>query len=304
MEIPTYDQFVGPLLYFLNRQNGPVPTTAAYEAVAEIFGMSEADKSELIPSQTQPIYKNRIGWAHDALKRNGLSASPRRGYWELTEEGKHLALKYPSGLPEEEARRIANRNRNTPLVQLFGKGSQLETELVELGQKSPEEKIDEGLREIRESIATEILEMIGRSSPSFFEALVLDLLHAMGYGANRSALQQVGGSGDGGIDGIISLDRLGLEKVYVQAKRWKGQVGSPEIQGFMGALQLNAANKGVFITSGSVSGPAWEAAKRARGNIVIVDGERLAQLMIEHEVGVSSRVLKVPRVDSDYFESE
>ncbi len=142
------------------------------------------------------------------------------------------------------------------------------------------------------------------SSPAFFEALVLDLLHAMGYGANREALQRVGGSGDGGIDGIISLDRLGLEKVYVQAKRWANKVGSPEIQTFMGALQLQHASKGVFMTTSAFTRDAIETAARARGTIVLVDGHRLAGLMIDHSVGVTPRPINIPRVDQDYFEED
>lgn len=124
----------------------------------------------------------------------------------------------------------------------------------------------------------------------------------MGYGTSRSDLQRVGGSGDGGIDGIISLDRLGLEKVYVQAKRWKNSVGSPEIQGFMGALQLQGASKGVFITTSAFTRDAKEAANRARGSIVLVDGAQLAALMMDHGVGVSHKPLRIPKVDGDYFE--
>ena len=156
------------------------------------------------------------------------------------------------------------------------------------------------LRTLR--VARDLLENIGRSPPEFFEQLVLDLLHAMGYGTSRDDLQRVGGSGDGGIDGIISLDRLGLEKVYVQAKRWKNAVGSPEIQGFMGALQLQSANKGVFITTSTFTKEARSAAAKARGVVVLVDGARLTELMIEHRVAVTHKALSVPKVDGDYFE--
>ncbi|MFM2346257.1 MAG: hypothetical protein RL654_1010 [Pseudomonadota bacterium] len=138
-------------------------------------------------------------------------------------------------------------------------------------------------------------------TPAFFETLVLDLLHRMGYGANRSDLQRVGGSGDAGIDGIISLDRLGLEKVYVQAKRWQGTVGRPEIQAFYGALAGQRAKKGVFITTSGYTAQALQFAQSVEG-IVLVDGVRLAELMVDHEVGVTARVLKVPKVDVDYFE--
>jgi restriction system protein len=143
-----------------------------------------------------------------------------------------------------------------------------------------------------------------RDASGEFEDLVLDVLHALGYGMSREALQRVGRSGDGGIDGIVSLDRLGLQKVYVQAKKWQGQVGAPQIQGFMGALQLQGGDKGVLITSGTVSGPAREAARQARGSVVLIDGTRLAELMIEHGVGVANESLRIPKIDTDFFEGE
>ena len=301
VKIPTYSEMIDPLLQFLASKNKPIRTSEVYESLAEVIGLTEEAKREMLPSGTQPVYKNRIGWAHDALKRNGLSSSPRYGRWQITDEGKALLDKFSGSLPKEQSRLISMRNRNTPLTELFSKGA---TEIQESDQdtlvKSPEEKIDEGLQEISASVARELHEFVMRGTPEFFEQLVLDLLHAMGYGTDRKSLQRVGGSGDGGIDGIISLDRLGLEKVYVQAKRWKGQVGSPEIQGFVGALQLHGANKGVLITSGSVSKPARESASRA--NVVLIDGERLTNLMIENGVGVSSRSVRIPKLDSDYFE--
>ena len=166
----------------------------------------------------------------------------------------------------------------------------------------PDERIDAALSELRDSVARDLLENIGNAPPEFFEKLVLDLLHAMGYGTSRSDLKQVGGSGDGGIDGIISLDRLGLEKVYVQAKRWKNPVGSPEIQGFMGALQIQSASKGVFITTSTFTKDAKQAATKSRGSVVLVDGDQLSALMMDHGVGVSHKALRVPKVDNDYFE--
>lgn len=145
--------------------------------------------------------------------------------------------------------------------------------------------------------------MISQSSPAFFEQLVLDLLVAMGYGASRKSLQHTGRSGDGGIDGIISLDRLGLEKVYVQAKRWQNQVSRPDVQGFFGALAGRRANKGVFITTSGFSREAREFAKQASDGLVLIDGAQLARLMIEFKVGVSiERGITIARVDTDYFE--
>lgn len=168
---------------------------------------------------------------------------------------------------------------------------------------SPDDRLGAALTELRQAAVTELLEALASVSPSFFETIVLDLLHRMGYGANRADLQRVGGSGDGGIDGIISLDRLGLEKVYVQAKRWQASVGRPELQAFYGALAGQKAKKGVFITTSSYTGQALDFARSVEG-IVLVDGARLAELMIEHEVGVTSRTVKIPKIDSDYFDEE
>ena len=168
---------------------------------------------------------------------------------------------------------------------------------------SPDDRLGEAFVELRARVAIELLEALKSASPSFFETIVLDLLHKMGYGASRTDLQQVGGSNDGGIDGVISLDKLGLEKVYVQAKRWQQTVGRPEVQAFYGALAGQRANKGVFITTSSYTPQAIEFARSVE-RVVLVDGARLAQLMMDHEVGVSSRVVRVPKIDSDYFDEE
>jgi restriction system protein len=213
--------------------------------------------------------------------------------------------KYPNGLPEKELERVAYPSRDIRQRQddSDGDDQQPEPSTVDLQvEQSPDERIDEALRELRESVARELLDDILRASPRFFENLVLDLLHAMGYGTSRADLQRVGGSGDGGIDGVISLDRLGLEKVYVQAKRWQNTVGSPQIQAFMGALQLKGADKGIFITTASFSKDARKAAALAHGSVVLVDGWQLANLMIDQGVGVTNKALYIPHVDSDYFE--
>lgn len=167
--------------------------------------------------------------------------------------------------------------------------------------QSPDDRLQEALDEIRESVSGELLELLGRVSPKYFEVVVLDVLHRLGYGTRRSDLQRVGGSGDGGIDGIISLDRLGLEKVYVQAKRWQQQVGRPEIQGFYGALAGQRADKGVFITTSSFSPQAKEFACSVE-RIILIDGRMLAEFMMDYEVGVTLRKIAIPRIDSDYFD--
>src|SRR5690606_36164116 len=168
---------------------------------------------------------------------------------------------------------------------------------------SPDERLASALLEIRKSVAAELLETLGKVSPSFFEAIVLDVLHKLGYGTSRTDLQRVGRSGDGGIDGIISLDKLGLEKVYVQAKRWQSVVDRPDIQAFYGALAGQRANKGVFITTSNFTPQAVEFARSVE-KIVLVDGSRLAEFMMDHDVGVTARALRVPRIDSDYFDED
>jgi restriction system protein len=305
MTVPTYDQFIAPLLRCLAEHPAGVRTADAHEAVATALGLGAEDRAERVPSGVQPLYKNRNGWAHDRLKRAGLSTSPRQGFWRLTPEGQKFAAANPR-LSDVEVERIANVDRSQrlrPKKDAPDDAPSAPDFPQETSAKaSPEERIEAALTELRESVGRDLLENIGRAPPEFFEQLVLDLLHAMGYGTSRSDLQRVGGSSDGGIDGIISLDRLGLEKVYIQAKRWKNNVGSPEIQGFMGALQLQAASKGVFLTTSAFTREAKDAAARARGSIVLVDGAQLSALMMDHGVGVSHKPLRIPKVDGDYFE--
>lgn len=306
MAVPTYDQFIGPLLLHLAKRPEGMPTGDAYEAVATAMALTADDRAELLPSGQQPIYRNRIGWAHDRLKRAGLSSNPKRGFWKLTNAGIALAARFPKKLPDAEVERLAAVDHEPKVTSktTASNGVPAASAHPPAATQSPDDLIDGALREIHESVARNLLELTVRARPVFFETLVLDLLHAMGYGTSREDLQHVGGPGDGGIDGIISLDRLGLEKVYVQAKRWQGPVGSPQIQTFMGALQIQSASKGVLLTTSTFTKDAREAAARARGSIVLVDGTRLAALMIQHGVGVAPRRLEIPKVDHDYFEDD
>lgn len=308
MTLPSYVHFTGPLLQYLGEQQGPVRPRIVYEALAQRLGLSDADRTARLPSGVQTVLQNRVGWAQDALKRAGLSSAPVRGTWLITDAGRKLLANYGGKIPDEEAARIGSVSRDVRLRALPG-GPPQETASAptpeheaQADTQSPREQIEDALALIRGSVARDILDNIAKQSPTEFEDLVLDVLHALGYGMTREALQRVGRSGDGGIDGIVSLDRLGLQKVYVQAKKWQGQVGAPQVQGFMGALQLQGADKGVLITCGSISGPAYDAARQARGSVVLIDGARLAELMIEHGVGVANDTLRIPKVDTDYFE--
>ncbi len=305
MSFPTFDEMIDPLLRVLAAVPEGLDARTAQRQVADRLHLTEEQRLVTIASG-QALFANRAGWAHDRLKRAGLSSSPKRGWWCLTDKGFALARQHPAPLDEKEVAALALVPRESRLREAGELDRVLDEAVADaaVSTASPAELIERAVAEIRESVSRDLLERIMNGSPAFFEGLVLDLLHAMGYGTSRGDLQRVGGSGDGGIDGIISLDRLGLEKVYVQAKRWASKVGSPEIQTFMGALQLQHASKGVLLTTSAFTREAIETASRARGTIVLVDGRRLAGLMIDHGVGVTPRPVNIPRVDQDYFDEE
>lgn len=306
MPVPTYDKFIEPVLRYLADQADGARARDVYEAAAHALKLGDVDRQELLPSGSQPIYKNRAGWAHDRLKRAGLSSSSRRGFWQLTDEGRAFALEHRQPLSVKDVDKLAYGHVDVRLRDTgedLDQGSIRPGPIEPLAKASPDDRLEDALRELRRTVAAEVLDSLRQVSPTFFEAIVLDLLHRMGYGASRADLQRVGGSGDGGIDGIISLDKLGLEKVYVQAKRWQHAVGRPEVQAFYGALAGQRATKGVFITTSSYTPQASEFARSVE-RVVLVDGARLTDLMIDHEVGVTMRPLRVPKLDSDYFEEE
>lgn len=308
MTVPPFDQFIEPLLRYLGAQTAPVSAGDAHEAVADVLGLSEAQRRQTI-STGQPTYKNRCGWAHDRLKRAELSQSRRRGYWELTERGRQFLNEHPGPLSEDEIKELATQNTKVRLGAVNGSQSDGVTESREVDDEralsvSPHERLEIVLKELRRKVADELLEALHVTSPTFFEIVVLDVLHRMGYGTSREDLERVGGSGDGGIDGVISLDKLGLEKVYVQAKRWRDQtISRQDIQAFYGALAGRKAKKGVFITTSTYSRHAVDYANAIEG-IVLIDGVQLVNLMMDYEVGVSSRTLKLPQLDSDYFDED
>lgn len=258
----------------------------------------------MLTSGAQQVYKNRAGWAHDRLKRAGLSSSPKRGFWKLTAEGLAFTKSHPTALSSELTHKLA-----MDFIGVKLKVSELSEETsapapgvaAATAVASPDDQLEAAVAELRRSAASELLDLLAAVSPSFFERVVLDLMHEMGYGANRSDLQQVGGPGDAGIDGVISLDRLGFERVYVQAKRWQENISRPQLQAFYGALAGQKAKKGVFITTSLFSARARDYAKSVDG-VVLMDGPRLAELMIDYGIGVSARVAKIPKIDSDYFD--
>ncbi|WP_105738948.1 restriction endonuclease [Cronobacter dublinensis] len=303
MSVPTYDKFIEPVLRYLAGHPDGVPARNAHEAAANALHLTENQRSEVITSG-QLVYKNRAGWAHDRLKRAGLSQSLSRGKWCLTPEGLHWVKTHPQPLTETEINHLAFDFINVNLKQFDAVDldpKPLPPEKEDLAKSSPDDRLEQALKELRDAVADELLENLLQVTPARFEVIVLDVLHRLGYGGHRDDLQRVGGAGDGGIDGIISLDKLGLEKVYVQAKRWQNTVGRPELQAFYGALAGQKAKRGVFITTSGFTAQARDFAQSVEG-VVLVDGERLVHLMIENETGISSRLIRVPKLDLDYFE--
>lgn len=302
MAIPDYQTVMLPLLRFLEDEKehniGEV-----VDSLAEKFNLSPEERQQLLGSGQQTVIRNRAGWARTYLKKAGLIASTRRGFFRITESGKkvlaskpeRIDVKYLERFPEFLAFRELRHDRpDEPAV------------VSSTGEATPEEALDSAYQRLRFDLEAELLEQVKAASPSFFERLVVELLVRMGYGGTlRDAGQAVGKSGDGGIDGIIKEDRLGLDLIYIQAKRWDGTVGRPEVQKFAGALQGHRARKGVFITTSSFSGDALEFTSRIESKIVLIDGAALAKHMIDHNVGVSiSRSYEVKKIDSDFFSEE
>lgn len=303
MPVPTYDRFIEPILRFLATNPDGAPAKLAHEAAASSLGLTDEDRLQLLTSGTQLVYKNRAGWAHDRLKRAGLSSSPKRGFWKLTPEGLTFVKAHPTAISADLTQKLAMDFIGVKLKppELTGEAAAVAQTAPAPAVASPDDQLEMAVYELRKSATSELLEILASVSPSFFERVVLDLLHEMGYGATRTDLQQVGGPGDAGIDGVISLDKLGLEKVYVQAKRWQESISRPHLQAFYGALAGQKARKGVFITTSLYTTQAKDYAKSVEG-IVPIDGPHLAGLMIDYGIGVSARVVKIPKIDSDYFD--
>lgn len=302
MPIPDYQTLMLPLLRFAGDGNDHT-TREAVEVLANEFQLTPAERNELLASGQQAIFNNRVGWANSYLKKAGLLESPRRGALRITARGKQILgdnparidVKYLERFPEFiEFRDASRNNRETPTTE----------SVAIVTEQTPEEALELAHQSLRLSLAQDILSRILSCSPTFFERLVVELLVKMGYGGSRrDAGERIGQSGDGGIDGIIKEDRLGLDTIYIQAKRWQGSVGRPEIQKFVGALQGQRAKKGVFITTSTYTSEAIDYASRIDTKVVLIDGQLLANLMMDFDVGVSvSASYIVKRIDSDYFE--
>ena len=274
----------------------------AEDALADYFKLTPAERAELLPSGQQGIFKNRIGWARTYLKKAGLLESPKRGIFKITLRGTNTLAASPSRIDAKYLEQFPEFIEFRDMSKPASEASPL-TERVP-SKITPEEEIELAYQGLREQLSEELISRVLTCSPTFFEQLVVELLVKMGYGGSRrDAGERIGQTGDGGIDGIIKEDRLGLDAIFIQAKRWQGSVGRPEIQKFVGALQGQRARKGVFITTSAYTSDAIDYVSRIDTKVVLIDGKELATLMMDFDVGVSvSASYIVKRIDSDYFE--
>ena len=304
MPVPDFQSFLLPLLRQVGAHDSLTPS-AAKQLLAREFSLSEEDLSQLLPSGSDTVFANRVGWARTYLKKAGLLDMPNRGVWCITPLGKKVLAEGNSSIDVKYLRRfpefLAWHTATTP----SDSGGATQT-ATDGSTQTPAEALSSAFSHLQNTTAQEILASTKECSPGFFERLVVDVLVKMGYGGSRKdAGEAVGRSGDGGIDGIIKEDRLGLDRIYLQAKRWEGTVGRPEVQKFAGALQEHHARKGVFLTTGAFSSEAKDYVSKIDTRIVLIDGETLARLMIEHDVGVTTiETYRVKRLDADYFSED
>jgi len=301
MSIPNYQTVMLPLLELLS-DGMEHSLRECIDALADHFRLSREERSDLLPSGQQPVFDNRVGWARTYLKKAGLLEAPARGRVRITPRGQEVLKERPSQINVEflmryeEFREFVRRPRRSA----SGRGAPA----PEDAHADPVEQIEQAFSNFQESLTDDVLEKVRRATPAFFEQLVIRLLVSMGYGGGlRQAAEVVGGSGDEGIDGVINEDKLGLDVIYVQAKQWTNSVGRPEIQKFVGALHGKRAKKGVFITSSEFTREARDYVTHLEPRVVLIDGKTLALLMIDHNVGVTTKsVFELKSIDLDFYE--
>lgn len=303
MSIPDYQSILLPLLKFCGDQKEH-SLREIIEAMAAEFALSTEERKQLLPSGQQPIFDNRVGWTRTYLKKAGLLESTKRASFQITQRGldvvkqnlKEIDVKFLKQYPEFVKFQTTKKEKNENII--------IKSERSE--EETPQEIIENAYEKINFGLAQELLNLVKNCSPQFLEKLVVELLLKMGYGGSlKEAGAAIGQSGDGGIDGIINEDKLGLDVIYIQAKRWEATVGRPEIQKFVGALEGQRARKGIFITTSAFSKDAEDYVSNIDKKIILIDGEDLAQLMIDYGVGVTSVTsYAIKRIDSDYFEEE
>lgn len=301
MAIPDYQSLMLPLLKF----SADEKEHSIHEAVkflAAQFKLTEEERKVMLPSGQQEVFFNRIGWARTYMKKAGLLEAPKRGVFKITLRGKQILKTNPTQIDNKilmqfvEFKEFRTRRQKPEEA----------TEDIFEQVGTPEETFENAYENLRTELATEILQHLKKCDPSLFEKIVIEVLVKMGYGGSlRDAGKAIGKIGDEGIDGIIKEDRLGLDIIYVQAKRWENTIGRPEIQKFAGALQGQRARKGIFITTASFSKEAIDFASKIESKIILIDGEQLADYMIDFNVGVTTfSTYDLKKIDSDYFIEE
>lgn len=304
MAIPGYQDTMGPVLR-ATADGGEHKVKDIVVDLARQFDLTPEDLAMRLPSGTQGVFVNRVHWATTYLKKAGLLEATGRAQVRITSEGRRVLadpparvdrsflLRYPSFV--EFAQTKAPKGAEV----LAPAGS-------DAVEATPRERIDAAVKELSRDLSDELLRKVKESSPRFFERLVIDLLRAMGYGGSHAeAAALLGRSGDAGLDGVIRQDRLGLEAVYVQAKRWENTVGRPTVQAFAGSLEGARARKGVLLTTATFSPDARAYVRGIEKRIVLIDGPELVSLMVEHNIGVSEEArIEIKRLDNDYFEEE
>lgn len=303
--IPKYEEIMLPFLKYLadGQEHGLSET---HDALAEQFKLTDEELRELLPSGRQPVFRNRVGWARTYLKKAGLLTSPQRAHFKISDKGFALLKENPT----EITSKFLTRYDDFVELQSIKKDKKesrisLQSELIKNDtDQTPEESLEYAYQKLHSALSKEVLDIVRTCSPAFFEKLVIDLLITMGYGGSRKdAGQAMGKSGDGGIDGIINEDKLGLDIIYLQAKRWDNAVPVKEIRDFTGALASKKAKKGIFITTSNFPKSVYEFVRQVEYKIILIDGERLADLMIEHSIGLSTvNTYHVKTIDTDYFE--
>ena len=300
MAIPDFQSIMLPLLR-LTADGKEHSIREAIETLAGELRLTDAEKTELLPSGTQRVFDNRVGWARSYLTKAALLEATRRGHFRITQRGREVLSTNPSeinlGLLAQFPEFVEFRARHRESIETLGT-TDAET------QQTPDEILEGAYQTLRENLTADLRTRIGKCSPGFFEKLVIDVLVALGYGGSqREAAKAVGRPGDEGIDGLINEDRLGLDVIYVQAKRWDKTVGRPEVQRFAGALQGHHAKKGILITASEFSPDARQYVEKIEPKIVLIDGKELARLMFDYNVGVSKeRSYETKKIDNDYFD--
>lgn len=304
MPIPDFQSLMRPLLQFAADGNAHSIRDGLDRLAAE-FNLSNDERKELLPSGRQEVFTNRVAWAKTHLRMAGLIEAPARGVFRITDRGQQILIKHPERVDLRILREQPGYLEARDTKKEKGTNKNTEADATDDAQ-TPEEQIEAAAVALRENLGEEILAKMKAASPSFFERLVVELLVRMGYGGTRKdAGRAIGRSGDEGIDGIIKEDRLGLDVIYIQAKKWEATVGRPEIQKFAGALQGFRARKGIFITTSDFSKEATEYASRIDSRIVLIDGDTLWNLMIDFGLGVSTVAsYEVKKLDNDYFDEE